>query len=220
MIESKTRSGAALKAGGIGCAVVVLLPVLVVGGVFLTFSIERATPADFPDVKPETMAHRVTDYSKGAFAALGLDRTLEPNVYDMRKGDENTLDSDYCYPDGLESIADQPEAGAYQLSHRWSVGGVAPREGAGALRRLRDHLTGTGWHITRSGDGEQHHERTLKAEREGGYTIALTWEADRRRLNGGSSAPCATDPDWKESDGLYAEPSVGRPPALTGRASK
>jgi hypothetical protein len=220
MIESRTRSGAALEAGGISCAVAVLLPVLVVGGAFLTFSIERATPADFPDVKPETMAHRVTDHSKGAFAALGLDRTLEPNVYDMRKGDENTLDSDFCYPDGLESIADQPEAGAYRLYHRWSVGGVAPREGVGALRRLRDHLTGTGWRITQFGDGEQRHERTLKAERDGGYTISLTWEAVRRRLDGGSSAPCATDPDWKESDGLYAEPSVERPPALTGRASK
>ncbi|MGG7569134.1 hypothetical protein [Streptomyces sirii] len=220
MIESKARSGAALRAGGIGCAVAVLLPVLLIGGVFLIFSIERATPEGYPDVKPESMARRVTGYSKGAFAALGLDRTLQSNVYDMRKGDENTLDSDFCYPDGLESITDQAEEGAYRLYHRWSVGKVAPREGSSALRSLRDHLTSTGWRITESGVSEQRHERTLKAERDGGYTIALTWEADRRRLSGGSSAPCATNPGWKESDGRYAEPSVGRPPVLTGRASK
>ncbi|MFG2290711.1 hypothetical protein ACGFOU_32110 [Streptomyces sp. NPDC048595] len=220
MIESETRSGAALKAGGIGCAVAVLLPVVVVGGVVLTFSVERATPEGYPDVKPETMARRVTGYSKGAFAALGLDRTLEPNVYDMRRGDENTLDSDVCYPDGLESIADQPEEGAYRLYHRWSVGKVAPHEGANALRGLRAHLGSTGWRITESGDRAQRHERTLKAERDGGYTIALTWETDRGRLSGGTSAPCATNPGWKESDGRYAEPSVGRPPALIGRASK
>lgn len=217
MIESETRPSAVLKAGGMSCAGIVVLLILFIGGLILTFHIERATPPDFPRVKPETMAHRVSGYSQDAFAALGLHRTLEPNAYDMKKGIENTLDSDYCYPDGLESIADEPEKGAYRIYHHWSLGEVSKSEGTAALRRLRDHLKTKGWRVTQFEDDARRHERTLEAERDGGYQISLAYRRVDQRLAGGSAAPCATNPDWKESEGLYEEPEVGRPPVLTAR---
>ncbi|MEU5023705.1 hypothetical protein [Streptomyces milbemycinicus] len=219
MSASEVRPVSGFKLVGVSCAVVLLVPVLLLLGVMVTYAIERATPEDYPELKPEVTAHRITGYSQNAFAALGLDRTLEPNVYDMRAGNENILDSEYCYPDGLESIADEPEKGAYRMYHNWMVGKVGKRQGLAALRRVRARLEATGWHIKEFGEDRQIREWTVRAERDGGYRLSVTWEADSERLRGGTGASCATDPDWTEEDGLYYEPDVGAPPTLTSAAA-
>lgn len=140
MIESETRPSAALKAGGIGCAVVV------------------------------------------------------------KKGIENTLDSDCCYPDGLEGIAEEPEKGAYRICRHWSLREVPKCQGTAVLCRLRDHLTGKEWRITQFGDDPRRHERTLEVERDGDIRSASP-------IDGMTSASMAA-----------ARPPVQRTPA--GRSRK
>ncbi|WP_144387261.1 hypothetical protein [Streptomyces sp. SAJ15] len=115
MIETETRPASALKVAGIGCAVVVLAPVLLLLGLVVVYQIERATPEDYPDVKPDTMARRISGYSLDAYAALGLNRTLNPGGYEAKTNNENSFGSDRCYPDGLEGMADEPEEGTPPL---------------------------------------------------------------------------------------------------------
>ncbi|MFC0597370.1 hypothetical protein [Streptomyces palmae] len=219
MSESEIPAKSGFKVVGIGCAAVLLAPVLLLVGVIVTYAIERAIPEDYPDAKPEVTARRITAYSQEAFAVIGLDRTLESNVYDMRAGNQNTLGSDYCYPDGLESIADEPEKGAYRMYHAWMVGKVGKRQGLEALRRVHARLKDTGWRITQFEEDRGIREWIVRAERDGGYHLSVVWEADYQRLRGGTGASCATDPDWTEEDGRYYEPHVGAPPTLISAAA-
>ncbi|MEU8878240.1 hypothetical protein AB0D24_45385 [Streptomyces javensis] len=110
--------------------------------------------------------------------------------------------------------------GAYQLIHGWSIGKVDRAEALPALRRARDHLKAEGWRITRFGKDEQLEEWSVEAERDGGFSTGITWEAEFHRLGGGSGGPCAMDPDWsqekEESYESYGEPELDSfPPAMT-----
>ncbi|MGW7366775.1 hypothetical protein ACWGI8_25880 [Streptomyces sp. NPDC054841] len=202
--EGETPLKGGRKAAGIGCGAVVLLAVVA----FLY----AVTDSVYPDVKPEKMADRISAYSQDAYAALGIDRTIEPGYVDVFTN--NTYGSDYCYPDGLLSIADDPVKGAYRLHHSWTLGKVSKTEALTALRRLREHLTKEGWRITEYGEDQRTEEWSLKAERDGGYGTRVTWEGEFQRLRGGSGGPCATDPDWSDEPPYFYGPDVGHPPAL------
>ncbi|MFE2679743.1 hypothetical protein [Streptomyces hygroscopicus] len=172
----------------------------------------------YPDVDPEKRARRLSGYSQDAYAALGIDRTVEGGYVDV--DNHNTYDSNYCYPDGLFSFADPPVEGAYQLIHGWSIGKVDRAEALPALRRVRDHLKAEGWRITRFGKDEQLEEWSVKAERDGGFSTGITWEAEFRRLGGGSGGPCAMDPDTSQEKDepyeSYGKPELNSfPPAMT-----
>ncbi|CAM5475600.1 MULTISPECIES: hypothetical protein [Streptomyces] len=94
-----------------------------------------------------------------------------------------------------------------------------------ALRGVRDRLKAKGWHVTEYGKNKQIEEWSVRAERDGGCTIHLTWEPEFQRLSGFVSAPCAMDPGWPEEkeeqekedgySGSYDEPDLNSPPVLT-----
>ncbi|MDT0547763.1 hypothetical protein [Streptomyces lonegramiae] len=220
MPESEKPAISGLKAAGIGCAVVVLVPVVFLLGLIITYSVQRATPEDYPEVKPEAMGRRLGGYSQDAYAALGIDRVLDPAGEGMREGDENHLSNDYCYPDGLESLADEPEEGAYQMGHSWALQEVDKDQGLAALRRLHSHLgASAAWRVTQSGYDDEYREWRVSAERDGGYQVSVAWSVRDQRLGGGVSAPCAYDPDWPEEGQLSDLPDTGTwPPPLTPRA--
>ncbi|MEV0375963.1 hypothetical protein AB0I10_40705 [Streptomyces sp. NPDC050636] len=201
--EAPTKGGR--KAAGIGCGAVVLLAVVA----FLS----AITDSVYPDVKPEKMADRISAYSQDAYAALDIDRAVKPGYVDVFTN--NTYGSDYCYPDGLLSIADNHVKGAYRLHHRWTLAKVSKTKALTALRRLHAHLQKEGWRITEYGENQQTKEWKLTAEREGGYGTGITWEPEFQRLSGGSGGPCAVDPDWSDDHPYSYGPDVGHPPALT-----
>ena len=118
--QSRARISVA-KWLGITVAVVVGIPVLLVLGVLVTYGIQRATPEDYPKVDPQTMVDRAGARSQKAYDVLGFDATLPP-------GEFNSLSAGYCYPDGLESAADESVDGAYALSHNWLLTDVTKSE--------------------------------------------------------------------------------------------
>ncbi|MDN3053382.1 hypothetical protein PH213_02220 [Streptomyces sp. SRF1] len=214
MTESEVATGKSGGGCGAGCASVVGL-LLAVAMAVLAYA---STDSTYPDVDPEKRARRLSGYSQDAYAALGIDRTVEGGYVDV--DNHNTYDSNYCYPDGLFSFADPPVEGAYQLIHGWSIGKVDRAEALPALRRVRDHLKAEGWRITRFGKDEQLEEWSVKAERDGGFSTGITWEAEFRRLGGGSGGPCAMDPDTSQEKDepyeSYGKPELNSfPPAMT-----
>ncbi|MBW8092355.1 hypothetical protein IGW14_31370 [Streptomyces hygroscopicus subsp. hygroscopicus] len=214
MTESEVAAGKSGGGCGAGCASVVGL-LLAVAMAVLAYA---STDSTYPDVDPEKRARRLSGYSQDAYAALGIDRTVEGGYIDV--DNHNTYDSNYCYPDGLFSFADPPVEGAYQLIHGWSIGKVDRAEALPALRRVRDHLKAEGWRITRFGKDEQLEEWSVKAERDGGFSTGITWEAEFRRLGGGSGGPCAMDPDTSQEKDepyeSYGKPELNSfPPAMT-----
>ncbi|GHJ31275.1 hypothetical protein TPA0910_57080 [Streptomyces hygroscopicus subsp. sporocinereus] len=214
MTESEVATGKSGGGCGAGCASVVGL-LLAVAMTVLAYA---STDSTYPDVDPEKRARRLSGYSQDAYAALGIDRTVEGGYVDV--DNHNTYDSNHCYPDGLFSFADPPVEGAYQLIHGWSIGKVDRAEALPALRRVRDHLKAEGWRITRFGKDEQLEEWSVKAERDGGFSTGITWEAEFRRLGGGSGGPCAMDPDTSQEKDepyeSYGKPELNSfPPAMT-----
>lgn len=183
-----------------------------------------ATDSTYPNVKPTTLAHRVFGYASDAYAALGIDRTIEPGPAEPFSG--NNFGSSECRPDGWFSFADPAVEGAYRLNHEWTMSKVHKAVAAPALRRLRDHLEAKGWEITDYDVNKRIQDWEVRAERDGYETHAM-WEPKFQRLSGFTSAPCAMDPDWPREkreqemedeyygEGSYDGPSLDFPPALT-----
>ncbi|ATW49066.1 hypothetical protein [Streptomyces peucetius] len=184
--QSRTRISVA-KWLGITVAVVVGVPVLLVLGVLVTYGIQRATPEDYPKVDPQTMVDRAGARSQRAYDVLGFDATLPP-------GEFNSLSAGYCYPDGLESAADESVDGAYALSHNWLLTDVTKSEALPAMRRLRDHLKSEGWDIVSFDSTPSGDNWTLRTERDGEGRQVYEWYANGGRLHGGVHAECAYVP--------------------------
>ncbi|MFD3917369.1 hypothetical protein [Streptomyces sp. NPDC058595] len=189
-LGSGSRGGGALRGVGIGCGVLVAVPLLLVLGFLVTYSVQRGTPEDYERVAPQTMMTRIGDVSQESYEVLGFDTAVGSDA-----------SSALCYPGGLESMADEPVDGAYSLSHDWSVEDVTQAEAASALKRLRGHLKDEGWDIdsyedeTRSAYG-----LGLRASRggpsdDGGDVRAVfEWREGQGRFDGSVHAPCAYDP--------------------------
>ncbi|MBT2526858.1 hypothetical protein J7E91_15845 [Streptomyces sp. ISL-99] len=214
---TKSPAHGAPRVVGIGCAAVIAVPLLVILGYAITYSVQRSTPEDYPRMAPEEMGRRVAGNSQEAYTALGFNRVVPQTGEDS----ENYTASSYCYPGGLESIADQSVDGAYRLYHRWALDNVPKNEALPALRRLREHLKDSGWRITDYGQSKDANEWNLQAQRgghseDGGdYEVSFSWNANRQSFTGGSGAPCAYDPQWKKSDPLPG--TELEPPGLTPR---
>ncbi|MDI3386545.1 hypothetical protein QIS99_10015 [Streptomyces sp. B-S-A8] len=190
----------AAKGLAIGCAALVGIPLLVVLGYIVTFMAQRATPEDYPTVTPETAAGRLTAASQEMYEVAGFDRTLPPGVERIAVSTENVLDSGFCYPGGLESIADESVDGAYSLHHRWGVPDVPKDQGLAALRRLREHLRNAGWTITDYGKEQRSDEWELRAEKGEDRRASFRWRADLGYFDAGAGSGCAYDPAWTVSD--------------------
>ncbi|MEU9789643.1 hypothetical protein AB0E27_03310 [Streptomyces sparsogenes] len=219
MTESEVSTGKSRGRWGVGCAGVLGLLLTVAMGMLAYAS----TDSTYPDVDPEKTARRLSGYSQDAYAALGIDRTLEGGYVD--DSTHNTFGSNDCYPDGLFSFADPPVDGAYRLYQRWTLSKVRKADALPALRGVRDRLKAKGWRVTGYGRNKQTEEWSVEAERDGGYTIHVTWEPEFQRLSGFVSASCAMDPGWPEKkreqerengySDSYDEPTLNFPPALT-----
>ncbi|MEV6125419.1 hypothetical protein AB0M05_01150 [Streptomyces violaceusniger] len=219
-----TESEAPARKGGsgwrVGCTSVLALAAAGLAG--LAYASVDST---YPDVDPEKRARLLSGYSRDAYAALGIDRTVEGGYVDVN--DNNTFGHNDCYPDGLFSIADPPVDGAYRLYHEWTLSKVRKAEALPGLRGVRHRLDAKGWHVTEYGKDKQIEEWSVRAERDGGYGIRVTWEPEFQRLTGFVSAPCAMDPGWPEKkreeekeqgySGSYDGPTLNFPPALTPR---
>ncbi|QNP66888.1 hypothetical protein [Streptomyces genisteinicus] len=209
MSEEKTiaPAGGASWPAAIGCALaaVVGVPVLVLLGVLVTFTVQRSVPEDYPTVAPQAMADRVGARSQEAYAVLGLGGELPP-------GAANSFSSGVCYPDGLESAADEPAPGSYALSHSWELDGVPREEAVAGVERLRERLAGDGWRIA-AHDGAPGEEGVeLRAEHDDEGRQVYTWHPGGT-FRGGVHGACAFDPAGEDrtdvSPGLY--PPVLRP---------
>ncbi|MFE2235904.1 hypothetical protein ACFXA4_25470 [Streptomyces sp. NPDC059442] len=174
------------------------VPVLLVVGLVVVYAVERGTGEGFPEVAPAVMAERVTSRTQELYDVAGLGGELPAG---RSGGDnhaaENALSAEVCYPDGLESMADEPEKGSYRLGHDWRIADVSEAEGAAALGRLRDHLEKTGWEVTAF--RESGTDRELRAERRDGSDggrerVVVTWWSYWRTLDGFTAMPCAYDP--------------------------
>ncbi|MEU0695832.1 hypothetical protein ABZ349_17825 [Streptomyces niveus] len=188
---SPGAGGGALRGVGIGCGVLVAVPVLLILGFLVTYSVQRGTPEDYERVAPQAMMTRIGDVSQESYEVLGFETAVGSNA-----------SSDFCYPDGLESMADEPVDGAYSLSHRWSVDGVSESGAASALKRLHRHLKDEGWDIdSYENDADAVYGLELRASRggpsdDGGDIRAVfEWRDYDGRFEGGVHAPCAYDPD-------------------------
>ncbi|WP_405616477.1 hypothetical protein OG292_23590 [Streptomyces sp. NBC_01511] len=207
----------ALRGVGIGCGLLVAVPVLVALGFLTTFAVQRGTPEDYERVDPQAMMTRIGDVSQEAYEVLGFERTVPPGWVDpadpsASETGSNTADSALCYPDGLESMADEPVDGAYSLSHKWSLGGVAESEASSALKRLHGHLKEEGWDIDSYENGpEAASGLGLRASRNGpsddGGDIRLVfdWRDHQEVFEGGVHAPCAYAPEAKPGTDVATE---------------
>lgn len=183
--------GAALRGVGLGCGLLVAVPVLVVLGYLITYSVQRGTPEEYERVSTDRMAGRLSALSQEAYGVLGLDGDPVPGT------DPDPSDTSLCYPGGLESIADEPVDGAYSLTAGWEVDGVPAAEAGPALDRLHEHLRDEGWDIDAY---EKSAGTTLRASREGpsddGGDIRLVfdwWGGGQERLTATVVSPCAYD---------------------------
>ncbi|NGN64153.1 hypothetical protein G5C51_09580 [Streptomyces sp. A7024] len=202
-----TKQGGTAAALGAGCLVLIAVPVLFVVGFIVVVNVQSNTPEDYPTVAPDTMAKRVHGRAQQAYEVLGFDRA---------PGRDARMDSSYCYPDGLESINDKPQQGAYSLSYEWALDKVPEDQAVAALRRVERKLEKDGWKVESSHSGGF---RDLYARRGTGDAEerqSFHWKASGGgRFDGGSSGPCAYDRDAPESD-AYAKPQVDGPlPGMT-----
>ncbi|ALC22621.1 hypothetical protein SPRI_4315 [Streptomyces pristinaespiralis] len=185
-LAQPSTSTSAAKWLGIALATIVGIPVLLVLAVLVTYGVQRATPEDYPKAAPQTMADRAGARSQEAYDVLGFDATLPG-------GEFNSLSAGYCYPDGLESAADESVDGAYALSHQWHLTDVPESEALPAMRRLRDHLKTEGWDIVSFDSTPSGDNWTLRTERDGDGRQVYEWYADGGRFYGGVHAECAYD---------------------------
>ncbi|MEV4947641.1 hypothetical protein [Streptomyces sp. NPDC053755] len=193
----------------------VAVPVLLVAGLLVTYAVERATGEGFPEVAPAVMAERAASRTQELYDVAGLGGALPAVRPDGgHRAAENSISAEVCYPDGLESMADEPEEGSYRLGHNWRVAGVSEQEGGAALRRLRDHLDRTGWTVTAFRDSGD--DRVVRAERrdeadDNPDRVVVTWWSHGETLDGFTAMPCAYDPS-----GAGGEEAVEglEPPAL------
>ncbi|WP_405798065.1 hypothetical protein [Streptomyces sp. NBC_01506] len=189
--------GGALLGVGIGCGLLVAVPVLVVLGFLITYAVQRGTPEEYERVDPQAMMTRIGDVSQEAYDVLGFE-------HDIR----SEAGSGFCYPDGLESIADEPVDGAYALSQDWSVDGVKESEAASALERLHGHLKDEGWDIDSYENGadgagaagaamglELRASRGGPSDDGGDIRLVFDWRDYQERFEGSVHAPCAYDPE-------------------------
>ncbi|GGT21701.1 hypothetical protein GCM10010271_26250 [Streptomyces kurssanovii] len=216
--STSTSAASAVSAAkwlGIIVAAIVGIPVLLVLVVFVTYGVQRATPEDYPKAAPQTMADKAGARSQESYDVLGFDTRLPP-------GEFNSLSSGYCYPDGLESVADEHVDNAYALSHQWQLTDVPESDALPAMRRLRDHLKAEGWDVVSFDSTPSGDNWTLRTERDGDGRQVYEWYADGGRFHGGVHAECAylpappTDPYASPDDataGLIA-------PALTPSRSE
>ncbi|TXS52036.1 hypothetical protein [Streptomyces sp. t39] len=195
------------RALGVTVAVVVGLPLLAVLGVLVTFAVQRSVPEDYPTVAPRVMADRVGARSQEAYSVLGLGSELAP-------GAANSFSSDVCYPDGLESAADEPAPGSYALSHSWDLGGIPREEAVEGLERLRDRLVADGWRIVAHDVAPGDADLVLRAEHDDEGRQVYTWTPGDGRFRGGVHAACAFDPSGEESWDV----SAGLLPPVLGRS--
>lgn len=197
---AQSRPGtSAAKWLGIALATIVSIPVLLILAVLVTYGVQRASPEDYPKVAPQTMAERAGARSQESYDVLGFDAQVPPGGF-------NSLSSGYCYPDGLESVADEHVDNAYALSHEWRLTDVAESEALPAMRRLRDHLEANGWNIVSFDSTPSGDNWTLRTERDGDGRQVYEWYADGGRFHGGVHAECsylptpATDPHASPDD--------------------
>jgi hypothetical protein len=181
---SGSSAVSAAKWLGVTVAAIVGIPVLLVLVVLVTYGVQRATPEDYPKVAPQTMADRAGARSQESYDVLGFDALIPP-------GEFNSLSSGYCYPDGLESVADEHVDNAYALSHSWHLADVPESEALPAMRRLRDHLKAEGWDIVSFDSTPSGDNWTLRTERDGDGRQVYEWYADGGRFHGGMHAECA-----------------------------
>lgn len=197
----------ALRGVGIGCGLLVAVPVLVVLGFLVTYAVQRGTPEEYERVAPEEMMSRLSAVSHEAYGVLGLDGDTGPET------DPDPSAPSLCYPGGLESIADEPVEGAYSLADGWETDGVTEADAKPALKRLHRHLKDEGWDIDayEKFDGTAYRAAemagpaeslTLRASRagssdDGGDTrLLFEWRdgsGDGGRFSGSVVSPCAYD---------------------------
>lgn len=195
--EGGGAGGGAVRGVAIGCGALVAVPVLLVLGFLVTYSVQRGTPEDYERVAPQAMMTRIGEMSRESYGVLGFGTAAGSDA-----------SGDLCYPDGLESMADEPVDGAYALSHHWSVEGVTRTAAVAALKRLHGRLEDEGWHIDSYADGDggaggagAAYGPELRASREGpsddggDIRAVFEWRDHEGRFEGGVHAPCAYDPD-------------------------
>lgn len=194
----------ALRGVGIGCGLLVAVPVLVVLGFLLTYTVQRGTPEEYERVDQAEMMSRLSGVSHEAYGVLGFAGDAGPET------DPDPSDTSLCYPGGLESMADEPVEGAYSLADRWETDGVTEAEAEPALKRLHRHLKDEGWDIDsyEKFDGTAYvpaasaggaESLTLRASRagssdDGGDTrLLFEWQdgRDGGRFSGSVVSPCA-----------------------------
>jgi hypothetical protein len=186
------------RALGIGCAVLVAVPLLLVIAFLVWIAVVTKDASDFPRAAPEEMADRAFARSQEAYDVLGFTRTVPPGVEELGVSPENTLGSDYCYRGGM---TDETVDGAYRMGHGWALDRVPAEQAVPGLRRLRAHLEDTGWEITSYREGTSGESWSLRASRaDGEERVYFTWYADRAYFTGGVSLPCAVDPEWRQGD--------------------
>ncbi|GKQ36688.1 hypothetical protein [Streptomyces sp. A012304] len=192
------------RAVGIGCAVLVAVPLLLVIAFLVWLAVVTKDASDFPRVAPEEMAARAVDRSREAYDVLGFTRTIPPGVEELGVSTENTLSSGYCYRGGM---TDETVDGAYRMSHEWALDDVPAEQAVPALRRLHDHLKKTGWEISSYRENVSGDYWSLFASRsDGEERVSFQWYADRDYFSGDASTSCAVDPGWKKGDlGLAGE---------------
>ncbi|MET9557370.1 hypothetical protein [Streptomyces sp. NPDC006645] len=201
-LDRPAGSGA-LRGVGISCGLLVAVPVLVVLGFLVTYGVQRGTPEEYERVGRDTMTSRMGAILQETYDVLGVDGDTRP------AGPGDSL----CYPDGLESIADEPVEGAYSLSDGWETDGVTGAEAGPALKRLHRYLGDEGWDIDTyerfdgtayrpAGTAGPAESLTLRASRpgpsdDGGDTgLLFEWRdgRDGGRFSGSVVSPCAYEP--------------------------
>ncbi|MGW0869856.1 hypothetical protein ACWD3Z_05115 [Streptomyces sp. NPDC002740] len=210
--SAPVRAGrTAAQAFGIGCAVLVAVPLLLVVAFLGWIAVVTKDASDYPRVTPEEMVNRAVDRSREAYDVLGFTRTIGPGVEKLGVSTENTVGSNHCYRGGL---TDETVDGVYSISHSWALDHVPAEQAIPGLRRLRDHLEDTGWDITSYRENVSGDYWDLYASRsDGDERVSFQWYADRDYFTGGTSMPCAADPGRRQGDD---EPAGDRlwPPAF------
>ncbi|MFB7374381.1 hypothetical protein ACFC0D_31605 [Streptomyces sp. NPDC056222] len=207
-MNDQTRKG--LRIGLYLVLGVVALPVLLILGLIIWFTVDSATGEDFPTVRPADRARQVTERSQEMYDAAGIDRPLPA----VRSGEyaaaDNRITGDPCYPSGIEGIADTPEPGSYRLYHKWRLDAVDKAAGTAALGKLHAHLEATGWTIVDYGpSGDDWELRARKGDIDD--RVSFTWRSHWQTLNGFIGSPCAYDPAGAEGDAAVEDLE---PPAL------
>ncbi|MEU7283484.1 hypothetical protein AB0A69_32640 [Streptomyces sp. NPDC045431] len=208
--------GRALSVAWYSLLLLIGVPVLLVVGVVVTYGVQSALGEDFPEVDPTVMAQRATDRSREMYDVAGIVRTVPAG---SSGGDsaapQNTLSAAACYPDGLESLNDEPEKGSYRLGHSWTLDRVPEQQGVPALHRLHDHLKNRGWTITQfratGEDWELRAERHDEAD-DNPDRVVFTWWSHWQTLEGYTAMPCAYDvsgPGGPESADGLEPPTLG-----------